>query len=134
MHGAGELWRVGGTRHRPAVWHPFIHCAGNITSCKWLIGKGCMHARTHMRTYAPTHPPRTHAYTHAQDAAPLLMSEGGLQKGSWARYQLALGMLNCTGAWGPECAASQLQGVGPRVVELLQGAVDGWVAQYIAQA
>lgn len=60
-----------------------------------------------------------------QDVSPLLLSEGGLLEGSWAGQLLADALLESTGAWGPECVQQQLSGMQTRVVELLQGAIEG---------
>jgi len=60
-----------------------------------------------------------------QDVAPLLLSEGGLQEGAWARQLLAEGLLDSLSAWGPDCASEQLHAVAPRVQELLQEAEEG---------
>jgi len=61
-----------------------------------------------------------------QDVSPLLLSEGGLQEASWARQLLAESLLDSTSAWGPECVSEQLRAVATPVVELLQGAVEGF--------
>jgi len=79
------------------VWFPAPSCLVLTHGCAWL----------------------------PQDVSPLLLSEGGLQEGSWARLLLAESLLDSTGAWGPECVPDQLRSVAPQVVELLQGAIEG---------